>query len=113
MKEIYDRQKGFLAITLPKEAARGYHFRRDHFPVNIDDGFDQSRLKLASWCVVEEIQEFKQALHEDDTDAAQEEVVDICCFAANLGLMCDIEAGPLPGGRASISIRRSTTWAWP
>lgn len=100
MKEIYDLQREFLSTVLVTEASRGYHFQRSNFPVDLDDGFDQQRLKSAAWCVVEEIQEFKSALQEDKTDEAQEEVVDIICFSVNLGLMTEVFAGPIPGGRA-------------
>lgn len=99
MKEIYDYQREFLSTVLVTEASRGFHFQRSNFPVDIDDGFDQQRLKYAAWCVVEEVQEFKEALHHDRIEEASEEVVDIICFATNLGLMTDTFSGSLPGGR--------------
>lgn len=99
MKEIYEIQSQFLSKVLVTEASRGYHFGRYNFPVDVDDGFDQQRLKSAAWCVVEEIQEFKLALQEDDINLAKEEIVDVVCFAVNLGLMTNLYAGAIPGGR--------------
>lgn len=100
MKKLWDYQRDFLPAALEREADNGFNHGRTNYPVDLDDKYDQDRLKSAAWRVVEELSEVRQALNEEDFEKAREEVIDVLCFTMNISLMssCLELSYPCPKG---------------
>lgn len=94
LKGIVLQQTALMAKYTPIEKANGFHVNASQLlPLDLDDRFDQAKLKDFAWRVTEELAEATEAMVKHDTipQHAKEELGDALHFLIELDILSGLD----------------------